>query len=300
MSSYKILNAINTAAASAFNSDGKTKAVKTVARFSVKAGVISVNAGTKALESVAPFGVTENEYRAYCDNIKALYFDAVHLAHALESKAAAKDDKSKAEAVAVENKVRSLFYQDILYLVHSVTDKTFKVIPDVFENDNEVRDFEERCVAILQKFVAGSTGYDIEAVKIATFAKWVEPAVSTRLAGSAMLSFEERDRRANLKKWVSKLSRLEDSKKTKEAEIAAKQPIVDKARAKLEAGKIKQATFDKTEQPLMNLKAELANIESNIVAAKANIEKYKTMSTQYTADETLSTSAVAAVETTAA
>ena len=274
MSSYKILNAINTAAASAFDSDGKTKAVKTVARFSVKAGVISVNAGSKALESVAPFGVTENEYRTYCDNIKALYFDAVHLAHALESK-----DK------AAESKVRDIFYQDALALVHSMTDATFKVVPDVFETGAEVRDFEERCVAVLQKFVAGADGYDIEAVKISAFAKWVEPSIATRLSGVAMLSFEERDRRANLKKWVSKLARLEESLKTKRAEVEQAEKELAKDAERVAAGKMKEATYARNEGKVNNIKAEAMQIETAIEGAKANIEKYKTQSTQYTADE---------------
>lgn len=282
MSSYKILNAINTAAASAFNSDGKTKAVKTVARFSVKAGVISVNAGTKALESAAPFGVTENEYRTYCDNIKALYFDSVHLAHALESK-----DK------AAENKVRDIFYQDALALVHSMTDATFKVVPDVFETGAEVRDFEERCVAVLQKFVAGADGYDIEAVKISAFAKWVEPSIATRLSGVAMLSFEERDRRANLKKWVSKLARLEESLKTKRAEVEQAEKELAKDAERVAAGKMKEATYTRNEGKVNNIKAEAMQIETAIEGAKANIEKYKNQSTQYTADEFIPAAAVA-------
>lgn len=285
MSSYKILNAINTAAASAFDSDGKTKAVKTVARFSVKAGVISVNAGTKALESVAPFGVTENEYRAYCDNIKALYFDSVHLAHALESK-----DK------AAESKVRDIFYQDALALVHSMTDATFKVVPDVFETGEQVRDFEERCVAVLQKFVAGADGYDIEAVKISAFAKWVEPSIATRLSGVAMLSFEERDRRANLKKWVSKLARLEDSLKTKRAEVEQAEKELAKDAERVAAGKMKEATYARNEGKVNNIKAEAMQIETAIEGAKANIEKYKTQSTQYTADEFIPAAAVAVSE----
>ena len=282
MSSYKILNAINTAAASAFDSDGKTKAVKTVARFSVKAGVISVNAGTKALEAVAPFGVTENEYRAYCDNIKALYFDSVHLAHALESK-----DK------AAESKVRDIFYQDALALVHSMTDATFKVVPDVFETGAEVRDFEERCVAVLQKFVAGADGYDIEAVKISAFAKWVEPSIATRLSGVAMLSFEERDRRANLKKWVSKLARLEESLKTKRAEVEQAEKELAKDAERVAAGKMKEATYTRNEGKVNNIKAEAMQIETAIEGAKANIEKYKNQSTQYTADEFIPAAAVA-------
>lgn len=281
MSSYKILNAINTAAASAFDSDGKTKAVKTVARFSVKAGVISVNAGTKALESVAPFGVTENEYRTYCDNIKALYFDSVHLAHALESK-----DK------AAESKVRDIFYQDALALVHSMTDATFKVVPDVFETGEQVRDFEERCVAVLQKFVAGADGYDIEAVKISAFAKWVEPSIATRLSGVAMLSFEERDRRANLKKWVSKLARLEESLKTKQAEVEQAQKELAKDAERVAAGKMKEATYTRNEGKVNNIKAEVKQIETAIEGAKTNIEKYKTQSTQYTADEFIPAAAV--------
>lgn len=282
MSIYKILNAINTAAASAFDSDGKTKAVKTVARFSVKAGVISVNAGTKALEAVAPFGVTENEYRAYCDNIKALYFDSVHLAHALESK-----DK------AAESKVRDIFYQDALALVHSMTDATFKVVPDVFETGAEVRDFEERCVAVLQKFVAGADGYDIEAVKISAFAKWVEPSIATRLSGVAMLSFEERDRRANLKKWVSKLARLEESLKTKRAEVEQAEKELAKDAERVAAGKMKEATYTRNEGKVNNIKAEAMQIETAIEGAKANIEKYKNQSTQYTADEFIPAAAVA-------
>ena len=282
MSIYKILNAINTAAASAFDSDGKTKAVKTVARFSVKAGVISVNAGTKALEAVAPFGVTENEYRAYCDNIKALYFDSVHLAHALESK-----DK------AAESKVRDIFYQDALALVHSMTDATFKVIPDVFETGAEVRDFEERCVAVLQKFVAGADGYDIEAVKISAFAKWVEPSIATRLSGVAMLSFEERDRRANLKKWVSKLARLEESLKTKRAEVEQAEKELAKDAERVAAGKMKESTYTRNEGKVNNIKAEAMQIETAIEGAKANIEKYKNQSTQYTADEFIPAAAVA-------
>ena len=281
MSSYKILNAINAAAASAFDSDGKTKAVKTVARFSVKAGVISVNAGTKALESVAPFGVTENEYRTYCDNIKALYFDSVHLAHALESK-----DK------AAENKVRDIFYQDALALVHSMTDATFKVVPDVFETGEQVRDFEERCVAVLQKFVAGADGYDIEAVKISAFAKWVEPSIATRLSGVAMLSFEERDRRANLKKWVSKLARLEESLKTKQAEVEQAQKELAKDAERVAAGKMKESTYTRNEGKVNNIKAEVKQIETAIEGAKTNIEKYKTQSTQYTADEFIPAAAV--------
>lgn len=285
MSSYKILNAINTAAASAFDSDGKTKAVKTVARFSVKAGVISVNAGTKALESVAPFGVTENEYRAYCDNIKALYFDSVHLAHALESK-----DK------AAESKVRDIFYQDALALVHSMTDATFKVVPDVFETGAEVRDFEERCVAVLQKFVAGADGYDIEAVKISAFAKWVEPSIATRLSGVAMLSFEERDRRANLKKWVSKLARLEESLKTKRAEVEQAEKELAKDAERVAAGKMKEATYARNEGKVNNIKAEAMQIETAIEGAKANIEKYKNQTTQYTADEFMPAAAVVASE----
>lgn len=295
MSSYKILNAINTAAASAFDSDGKTKAVKTVARFSVKAGVISVNAGTKALESVAPFGVTENEYRAYCDNIKALYFDSVHLAHALESKAAAKDDKDKAEAMAIESKVRDIFYQDALALVHSMTDTTFKVVPDVFET-GEVRDFEERCVAVLQKFVAGADGYNIEAVKISAFAKWVEPSIATRLSGVAMLSFEERDRRANLKKWVSKLARLEESLKTKRAEVEQAEKELAKDAERVAAGKMKEATYARNEGKVNNIKAEAMQIETAIEGAKANIEKYKAQTTQYTADEFIPAAAVVVSE----
>ena len=282
MSIYKILNAINTAAASAFDSDGKTKAVKTVARFSVKAGVISVNAGTKALEAVAPFGVTENEYRAYCDNIKALYFDSVHLAHALESK-----DK------AAESKVRDIFYQDALALVHSMTDATFKVVPDVFETGAEVRDFEERCVTVLQKFVAGADGYDIEAVKISAFAKWVEPSIATRLSGVAMLSFEERDRRANLKKWVSKLARLEESLKTKRAEVEQAEKELAKDAERVAAGKMKEATYTRNEGKVNNIKAEAMQIETAIEGAKANIEKYKNQSTQYTADEFIPAAAVA-------
>lgn len=285
MSSYKILNAINTAAASAFDSDGKTKAVKTVARFSVKAGVISVNAGTKALEAVAPFGVTENEYRAYCDNIKALYFDSVHLAHALESK-----DK------AAESKVRDISYQDALALVHSMTDATFKVVPDVFETGAEVRDFEERCVAILQKFVAGADGYDIEAVKISAFAKWVEPSIATRLSGVAMLSFEERDRRANLKKWVSKLARLEESLKTKRAEVEQAEKELAKDAERVAAGKMKEATYTRNEGKVNNIKAEAMQIETAIEGAKANIEKYKNQSTQYTADEFIPAAAVVVSE----
>lgn len=285
MSSYKILNAINTAAASAFDSDGKTKAVKTVARFSVKAGVISVNAGTKALESVAPFGVTENEYRTYCDNIKALYFDSVHLAHALESK-----DK------AAESKVRDIFYQDALALVHSMTDATFKVVPDVFETGEQVRDFEERCVAVLQKFVAGADGYDIEAVKISAFAKWVEPSIATRLSGVAMLSFEERDRRANLKKWVSKLARLEESLKTKQAEVEQAQKELAKDAERVAAGKMKESTYTRNEGKVNNIKAEVKQIETAIEGAKANIEKYKTQSTQYTADEFIPAAAVVVSE----
>lgn len=281
MSSYKILNAINAAAASAFDSDGKTKAVKTVARFSVKAGVISVNAGTKALESVAPFGVTENEYRTYCDNIKALYFDSVHLAHALESK-----DK------AAESKVRDIFYQDALALVHSMTDATFKVVPDVFETGEQVRDFEERCVAVLQKFVAGADGYDIEAVKISAFAKWVEPSIATRLSGVAMLSFEERDRRANLKKWVSKLARLEESLKTKQAEVEQAQKELAKDAERVAAGKMKESTYTRNEGKVNNIKAEVKQIETAIEGAKTNIEKYKTQSTQYTADEFIPAAAV--------
>lgn len=281
MSSYKILNAINVQAAAAFDSDGKTKAVKTVARFSVKAGVISVNAGAKALESVAPFGVTENEYRAYCDNIKALYFDSVHLAHALESK-----DK------AAESKVRDIFYQDALALVHSMTDATFKVVPDVFETGAEVRDFEERCVAVLQKFVAGADGYDIEAVKISAFAKWVEPSIATRLTGVAMLSFEERDRRANLKKWVSKLARLEESLKTKRAEVEQAEKELAKDAERVAAGKMKEATYTRNEGKVNNIKAEAMQIETAIEGAKANIEKYKTQSTQYTADEFIPAAAV--------
>lgn len=281
MSSYKILNAINAAAASAFDSDGKTKAVKTVARFSVKAGVISVNAGTKALESVAPFGVTENEYRTYCDNIKALYFDSVHLAHALESK-----DK------AAESKVRDIFYQDALALVHSMTDATFKVVPDVFETGAEVRDFEERCVAVLQKFVAGADGYDIEAVKISAFAKWVEPSIATRLSGVAMLSFEERDRRANLKKWVSKLARLEESLKTKRAEVEQAEKELAKDAERVAAGKMKESTYTRNEGKVNNIKAEAMQIETAIEGAKANIEKYKTQTTQYTADEFIPAAAV--------
>lgn len=285
MSSYKILNAINTAAASAFDSDGKTKAVKTVARFSVKAGVISVNAGTKALESVAPFGVTENEYRTYCDNIKALYFDSVHLAHALESK-----DK------AAESKFRDIFYQDALALVHSMTDATFKVVPDVFETGEQVRDFEERCVAVLQKFVAGADGYDIEAVKISAFAKWVEPSIATRLSGVSMLSFEERDRRANLKKWVSKLARLEESLKTKRAEVEQAEKELAKDAERVAAGKMKEATYTRNEGKVNNIKAEVMQIETAIEGAKANIEKYKTQSTQYTADEFIPAAAVAVSE----
>ena len=285
MSSYKILNAINAAAASAFDSDGKTKAVKTVARFSVKAGVISVNAGTKALESVAPFGVTENEYRTYCDNIKALYFDSVHLAHALESK-----DK------AAESKVRDIFYQDALALVHSMTDATFKVVPDVFETGAEVRDFEERCVAVLQKFVAGADGYDIEAVKISAFAKWVEPSIATRLSGVAMLSFEERDRRANLKKWVSKLARLEESLKTKRAEVEQAEKELAKDAERVAAGKMKESTYTRNEGKVNNIKAEVKQIETAIEGAKTNIEKYKTQSTQYTADEFIPAAAVVVSE----
>ena len=299
MSSYKILNAINTAAASAFNSDGKTKAVKTVARFSVKAGVISVNAGSKALEAVAPFGVTENEYRAYCDNIKALYFDAVHLAHALESKNKAIESKDKAaevDAKAAESKIRDIFYQDALALVHSMTDATFKVVPDVFETGAEVRDFEERCVAVLQKFVAGADGYDIEAVKISAFAKWVEPSIATRLSGVAMLSFEERDRRANLKKWVSKLARLEESLKTKRAEIEQAEKELAKDAERVAAGKMKESTYTRNEGKVNNIKAEAMQIETAIEGAKANIEKYKNQSTQYTADEFMPAAAVVVSE----
>ena len=285
MSSYKILNAINTAAASAFDSDGKSKAVKPVARFSVKAGVISVNAGSKALEAVAPFGVTENEYRTYCDNIKALYFDSVHLAHALESK-----DK------AAESKVRDIFYQDALALVHCMTDATFKVVPDVFETGEQVRDFEERCVAVLQKFVAGADGYDIEAVKISAFAKWVEPSIATRLSGVAMLSFEERDRRANLKKWVSKLARLEESLKTKRAEVEQAEKELAKDAERVAAGKMKEATYTRNEGKVNNIKAEAMQIETAIEGAKANIEKYKNQSTQYTADEFMPAAAVVVSE----
>lgn len=289
MTSYNILNAIQSQAAAAFDADGKTKTPKCIAGFSTKNGTISINASKARLDMVTPFGVTEEEYRAYCGNIKSLYFDTVHLAHALENK-----DKT------IENKVRSVFYQDALELVHSMTDNTFKVIPDVFESDAEIRDFEERCVAVLQKFVAGSAGYDVEAVKISAFAKWVEPAIATRLAGVAMLSFEERDRRANLKKWVNKLARLEESLTTKQAEVDKAQKGLEKDAEAVAAGKMKQTTYDKNEGKLNNIKAELSQIETAIEGAKANIEKYKTMTTQYTADETLSASAVAAVETTAA
>ena len=197
---------------------------------------------------------------------------------------------------AIETKVRDIFYQDALALVHSMTDATFKVVPDVFETGAEVRDFEERCVAVLQKFVAGADGYDIEAVKISAFAKWVEPSIATRLSGVAMLSFEERDRRANLKKWVSKLARLEESLKTKRAEIEQAEKELAKDAERVAAGKMKEATYARNEGKVNNIKAEAMQIETAIEGAKANIEKYKNQSTQYTADEFMPTAAVVVSE----
>ena len=111
-----------------------------------------------------------------------------------------------------------------------------------------------------------------------------------------MLSFEERDRRANLKKWVSKLARLEESLKTKRAEVEQAEKELAKDAERVAAGKMKEATYTRNEGKVNNIKAEAMQIETAIEGAKANIEKYKNQTTQYTADEFMPAAAVVVSE----
>lgn len=275
MSSYAILNAINAAAIEGHNNG---KAAKAVASFTTSNGLMVIAKGKKKLETLAASGINETMYTDYCNNVKNLYFDVVHIENANGNA------KDKAAAKAAENKARDYFFTDLKELVSSIMDETYNPL-DLFETGEAVRDFSEQCRAVLRKFTTGSTGYEVEAAKISAFVKWLEPAIATRASGVAMLSFAERDRRANLKKWTNKVSKTETSIEAKEGEVAAKQADIAKL---TEKGK----DTKRAEKALANIKAELEQLKVALDGAKAKVELYANMTTEYSADEMLSPAAV--------
>ena len=270
MSNYVILNAINAAAIEGHNNG---KAAKAVASFTTSNGLMAVAKGKKKLETLAASGINEAMYTDYCNNVKSLYFDVVHIENA-------RDNKDN----ITENKARDYFFADLKELVTSIMDETYNPL-DLFETGEAVRDFSEQCLAVLRKFTTGSTGYEIEAAKIGAFVKWLEPAIATRASGVAMLSFAERDRRANLKKWTNKVSKTEASIEAKEGEVAAKEADIAKL---TEKGK----DTKRAEKALANIKAELEQLKVALDGAKAKVELYTNMTTEYSADEMLSPAAV--------
>lgn len=270
MSNYVILNAINAAAIEGHNNG---KAAKAVASFTTSNGLMAVAKGKKKLETLAASGINEAMYTDYCNNVKNLYFDVVHIENA-------RDNKDN----ITENKARDYFFADLKELVTSIMDETYNPL-DLFETGEAVRDFSEQCLAVLRKFTTGSTGYEIEAAKIGAFVKWLEPAIATRASGVAMLSFAERDRRANLKKWTNKVSKTEASIEAKEGEVAAKEADIAKL---TEKGK----DTKRAEKALANIKAELEQLKVALDGAKAKVELYTNMTTEYSADEMLSPAAV--------
>ena len=277
MSSYVILNAINAAAIEGHNNG---KAAKPVASFTTSNGLMVIAKGKKKLGTLAASGINETMYTDYCNNVKNLYFDVVHIENANNNVA----QKTAAEAKAAENKARDYFFTDLKELVSSMMDDTYNPL-DLFETGEAVRDFSEQCRAVLRKFTTGSTGYEVEAAKISAFVKWLEPAIATRASGVSMLSFAERDRRANLKKWMNKVSKTEVSIKAKEGEVAAKQADIAKL---TEKGK----DTKRAEKALANIKAELEQLKVALDGAKAKVELYTNMTTEYSADEMLSPAAV--------
>lgn len=280
---YAILNAINNSAKVAHH-DGKT--AKAIASFSSRDG-ITVSASKKKLEELNKQGITEEAYRAYAGTIRALYFDTVHIVNA-------KALSDKAQRLVTEKKARDFFYIDLKALIASMMDATYNV-NDLFADGQAVRDFEEQAVAILRKFTAGEDGYDVEAAKIAAFTKWLEPAIATMASGVSMLSFAERDRHANLRKWSAKATKLEASVKAKTEEVAKAEAHLKDVQAKVESGKGSQKAIDNAEKALANIKAELSTIESSLKAAQAKKEEYTNLPTEYTPDEMLSVEPVATV-----
>lgn len=280
---YVILNAINNAAKTA-HSEGKS--VKAIASFSSRDG-ITVSASKKKLEDLSKQGITEEAYRLYAGTIRALYFDTVHIVNA---KALA----DKAQRLVTEKKARDFFYIDLKALIASMMDSSFNV-NDLFADGQAVRDFEEQAIAILRKFTAGEDGYDVEAAKIAAFTKWLEPAIATMASGVSMLSFAERDRRANLRKWTAKANKLEASVKAKTEEVAKAEAHLKDVKAKVESGKGSEKAVTNAEKALSNIKAELSTIESSLKAAQAKKEEYANMKTDYTSDEMLSVEAMTVV-----
>lgn len=148
-------------------------------------------------EQLKNFGILREEYVNVCRWIYTLYIDTVHWAY------------YKEQDLMKEKIIRGYFHEDLRTLVTVILGDGFKVC-EIFTNTQITRDFEERCISIVQKSNPNITD-DIQIAGLDEFTKYIEKFFSYNATGIAMLSAEERKRRIDLRQIERKIQRLNKS-----------------------------------------------------------------------------------------
>ena len=267
MSTTTILSAINFNATAASEKNRATGAA--VALF--KKGGKDPNTSDKTMSRPCMKGITEEQYKAYCNAIHAVYMDANLLARY----------EKDADSIA---KIKTFYFNDLATLVTSIMGETFRV-NDVFVTYS-VEQFEEQTVAIIRKFTADADGYFVETESQTRFVKWVEQWFSANASGIAMIPLAERDRRANVRKTIVKIARLEKSIENAEEVLSSAKKELDTLKSKKDTN---AKTLEKKMKAVQGMEKDLADVKKSLESAKTKLAdlQSKDFTNDFSAEETL-------------
>ena len=250
MSTTAIMSAINAYAAEAAKNNRKMG--KALATFSNKDGVFTPTCGKNKEAELSAMGLDKNAYLAYANTVKGIYFDVVHMINA--------DSQETVE------KVRKYLYADTSDFCALIAGEGTKMSDILHFNE-----FIMACHSRIRDFRAASDGYDVEALRISAFVRWLEAYTSAQLAGKAMLSFAERDRRRDLAKWSARVVKLEKS--------------LSDWNEKLDAMDTSDAS-DENIKAIAAVKASIEEVKTSLEQARAKKEEAEKRPTDYTDAET--------------
>lgn len=251
MSTTAILSAINAYAAEAAKNNRKTG--KALATFSNKDGVFTPTCGKAKEAELSAMGLDKNAYIDYANTVKNIYFASVHIVNAGK------------DASTIE-KIRAHMHADATHFVNLIAGEGSKMTDILSFNE-----FVNACVSRVVDFRAASNGYDVEALRISAFVRWLEAYTSFTLSGKAMLSFAERDRRRDLAKWSARVVKLEKS--------------LSDWNEKLDAMDASDAS-DENVKAIAAVKASIEEVKSSLEQARAKKEEAEKRPTDYTEAET--------------
>ena len=265
MSTTTILSAINFNATAAVEKNRTTGVA--VALF--KKGGKEPNTSDKTMNRPCMKGITVEQYKAYCNAIHAVYMDANLLARY----------EKDADSIA---KIKTFYFNDLATLTTSIMGETFRV-NDVFATYS-VEQFVEQTVAIIRKFTADADGYFVETESQTRFVKWVEQWFSANASGIAMIPLAERDRRANVRRTLAKIARLEKSIENAEEVLStAKKELADLQSKKDTNVK----TLEKKMKAVQGMEKDLADVKKSLANAQSKLSEISTRIDDFSAEETL-------------